>query len=655
MCRWLTPAGWDDWASVLILCKGDYVHHALAWLRVSEAGDPAAEALLSALTQDAKCLLLEQYYFDIDHRSETELVHATQFAPSEVTVDRLHFFSQEWLDGQSIPEYLKAAHTRSLTTRSNETPVYLGYTIIRPRREAKIGRSIVSPWARVEFRSPRDLDGELKQHAFAYHDGEPLPVDVIYDQVRTAVPESVNVYGYDFRAVGVPFMEQDGYILRCAHVSAWICHYSAVLRGLIPRQTTGQIHRAGNGVSSIARPYPSSGVSPLELAAILRSVGLAPEALGKDELAADRDQTWADREELFKRSDGHAAKITGLGEDAKQAAEERERLWICENLTASVCRYLNSGLPVILVRQLIAHTQVVVGYLRASDLGKSDTGAGGDNHSDVVAFLVSDDQEGPFEIVYVDEIVDELISDPLSNELFVPLPEAVWVNGEMAERVGTALIRRITERRIERIDAWLPQAERRKQLESFYYSVQSDIDTNTIRTYVTAGTDLKRSAAVRMAADANMVSALLRLQLPKFVWVCEVIDRALRREGKPSVVATIVLDATQLIHNPMGETPVDDVDPLFVHLPSQFYAPSFQLQTMGYSEYFADDRAVDVGDDGAAIEESFEEPDEDSDDWFWQVTEIGPYFTGRWGQHLLSQLSAATVASFAKGAVRPTS
>ena len=650
----MTPAGWDDWANVLVLCDGDRLAHALTWVGLDPDNDPAAKATLGALTHAAACIVLEQYYFDIDHRSEAELVQATQFAPAEVTVDRLHYFSPRYDMDTPLQEYLRDAHQQAGTPTPSGAPVYLGYTILRPRRDARIGRSLISPWAQVAFRAPT-LDGEEAPHEYGYAEGEPMRVDVIFEQVRTAVPESVNVYGFDFRAVGIPFMEQDGYILRCAHVSAWICHYSAVLRGLIPRRTTGQIHRAGHTTLSIARRYPSTGVSPVELAAILREVNLAPEALGQEELMGDRKRMWADRDELFQRSDALTEAITAAGPDFDEQIEERDRLWIRENLTATLCRYLNSGLPIILVRQLISHTQVVVGYLRASDLTKDPAAAALANHSDVTAFLVSDDQDGPFKLVYVDELVDELINEPASNEIFVPLPDAVWVSGDMAERVGAAQLLRIAETRVERLDAWQPSENYDGgAITAFKAALESDADTYTIRTYVTAGTDFKRSCAKRMEDDQLMVSALTRLQLPRFVWVCEVIDRSLRAERKPSVVATIVLDATQLIHNPIGELPTDDVDPLFVHLPTLFYAPSYQVQTMGYTEYNREDSVVEitsaplVPDDADA-----DEPDEDEDDWFWHTTDIRPYYTGRWGHHLLSQLSAATVASFAKGAVAP--
>ena len=671
MCQVLAPAGFDDWANLLILCDEDAVDHALTWLGLD--GDNA-RALLGGLARGTRCILMEQYYFDIDHRSEIELIQAIQFAPADVTVDRIHFFSLEFTHGDSIHDYLADAHKRAADAdarkkaaeadahkraepaESPEIPIYLGYSILRSRRDARIGRSLISPWAAVKFRPPHDLNGDSVAHSFGYADGEMIDPAVVYEQVRTAVPETVDVYGHDFRAVGVPFMEQDGYILRCAHVSAWICHYSAVLRGLISRRTTGQIHRAGHTTTSVARPYPSAGISSVELGATLREVQLAPETLGFSELSEPRTaQTWADRNDLFARN-ATFLKLKGKsGAKGEQANEDLQRLWLRENLTATVCRYLNSGLPIIIARNVDNHTQVVVGYLRASDLTKADSKTSDGSHSDVTAFLVSDDQEGPFELVYVDEIIDELLAEELNNEVFIPLPDAVWLSGDTAEALGVSIVQRMADTRVEQLDGSSEEGGAASdEFREFAETLSSGVESFTVRTYVTAGTDFKHSAATRMDGDLAMVNAIRRLQLPRFVWVCEVIDRNLRAtRNQPSVVATIVLDATQLIQASAREAAYEDVEPLFAHLPRCFYAPSYQYETKGYPEPFlAKPQIYDVGASFDELDELATALDEDDlIDIFWHATEIGPYYTGRWGYRLLEGLLPTNVGAFAKGAV----
>lgn len=630
----------------------------MRWLKLDEDRDPAAPSLISAAADTAACLLVETYYFDLDHRSEVELVVATQFQPVEVTVDRVHFFSTPYSDGDTIEAYVDAAERDAHERPRNGPPAYLGYSILRPSRDARIGRSLISPWATVPFRPPQDENDADLPHTFGYSVGESIPAEVIFEQVRTAVPESVNIYGRDFRAVGVPFMEQDGNILRCAHVSAWICHYSAVLRGMIPRRTTGQLHRAGHTTTSIARAYPSMGLSTSELSAILRDVQLAPEIVTKEELLTERlEASWADRAALFRENDQLTEASVQDGEAGLRAAEDKSRLWIRENLTATVCRYLNSGLPIILARNIHNHTQVIVGYLRESDLRKKDPDIGREHHSDVVAFLVSDDQAGPFELVYVEEIVDQLIAQDLSNELFIPLPDALWVSGDMAERIGTALFPRIADRRVELLNGDTAEGgEAGDRLREFTDSMAADKDRYAVRTYVTAGVDFKRSAVSRMSDDPDLVNAIRKAQLPRFIWVCEAIDRVLRGDNKPSVVATMVLDATQLIHSATGKTPDEDVDPLFVHLPTLFFSPSYRAQIMGaWADYSVTQQTVDIADESDLAEvDSIDYEEDDTGielaEYFWHHTQLDAYHSGRWGSHLLAELPDATSA---KGAIRP--
>src|SRR5690606_16205992 len=81
------------------------------------------------------------------------------------------------------------------------------------------------------------------------------------ERVRTRVRETVQILGVNFEAYGVPFMEQDGRLLRCAHVSAWICHYTATLRGYVARRTTGQFHAAGAVNGTVGRSFPSNGLN----------------------------------------------------------------------------------------------------------------------------------------------------------------------------------------------------------------------------------------------------------------------------------------------------------------------------------------------------------------------------------------------------------
>lgn len=618
--------------------------------------------MLEALTTAARTVVSESFYFDIDHRSEVSLIQETQFGYLEPTVDRLHFFSVRYQHGQSLREFVTFARDVSEAAQpawqtppkqpgqaeqpelDESPPVYLGYVTQHPGSSKRIGRSLVSPWARATDRRSQAGGTHL------------LEASVVHQHVRTAVAENVNLFGVDLRAIGVPFMEQDGSLLRCAHVSAWICHYTSVLRGLSSRRTTAELHQAGNTVNTLARPYPSSGLSTRELANILRSANLPPEVLGYNELRTGRRTfSWADRNGLRI----HARRFAG-----KRRKRQRDRMWIGENLSATICRYLNSGMPVILARHGMAHTQVVVGYLRESDI-RPTAGTADDGHSDVVAFLVSDDQDGPFEIVHLTDLIRE-IAEPgndADTELVVPLPSGLWMTSEAAEELGVSLLMRSVARRQERIEEWpvFDGAEEvrdriRTRLDTVAHGFDAG-DAYTVRTYASTGTDFKRSAAVRMASDPDLVAAIGMTQMPRFVWVCEAIDRKLRRGGAlPSVVATVVLDAT-MVNSSFDESDDGSVlEPLFLHLPGHYFAPPY-----GYPEIQVDDRnepeRVDTYTSHSEEEDEESDNEEEDDtpataeaDAWWRRTEIEPYFTGRWSHERISAASATHVAGFSKSA-----
>ncbi|PRC48847.1 hypothetical protein C6A85_77755, partial [Mycobacterium sp. ITM-2017-0098] len=150
-----------------------------------------------------------------------------------------------------------------------------------------------------------------------------------------------------------------------------------------------------------------------------------PEALDADALRKSRTFHWQDRKEFM---------------DAINTASnvEARKIWVRENLTATICRYLNSAMPTILLRQperegAVGHAQVVVGYLRDVDLATPIKESSESTHSDVVAFIASDDQEGPYQIVSVDELVDEYTSERCDeSSVVIPLPRSIWLSGDFA-------------------------------------------------------------------------------------------------------------------------------------------------------------------------------------------------------------------------------
>lgn len=396
-------------------------------------------------------------------------------------------------------------------------------------------------------------------------------------------------------------MEQDGHLLRCPHVAAWMCHYASVLQGFVPRRPSGQFHGAVEPTEAFGRPYPSEGLSTFSLCATLRVVDLPPEALDGDTLQKSRDFYWQDRKEF----------IEAVTTATKGVAR---KLWVRENLTSSICRYLNSAMPVIVLRipesqGAAGHAQVVVGYLRDIDLATPKQGLSKPAHSDVVAFIVSDDQDGPYEIVSVEKLVEEFTSDRYDEtSVVVPLPRSIWLSGDSAEQAAVTWIQRVAESPMKdevlRLTKRVPPAKRDEvsaevsaAVEKFCSQIlESQGRHFAVRSYVRPGSDFKSNLSSRVG-DPKLTRHLGHLQLPKYVWVSEVIDRQLRAADLPSVRATIAFDATGV--HLEGRSEYEDIDPLLIQIPGlALIFPQFDGV-----------RYVGVG---------------------WFLTSTQPYYTGRW-------------------------
>lgn len=589
MCVQVSLEEEEEHGTVWTLCD-TYRSHLLDEIPITRPRgvvDTVWDSLLAAFAS-AKAVVLEQDYFDLDYRSEFSGTHETTFQRRIPTTRRLHFFDAK----------PPSPGTHLYDAVAGMSKGYLGYSIICPGNPQRVGRSIVSTSA-----AHPDLQNQTG----------------IGRYVRTSVSEAVNVFGVGLSAVGVPFMEQDGHLLRCAHVAAWMCHYTSVLRGLVPRRTTLRFHRAEGVSSTLGRSYPSDGLTTDVLSQVLRRLDLPPEIVPDVALRHPRQVRWHDRERLHDLAAG--------------TSDESQRFWAHENLTAHVCRYLNSGFPTILCEEEAEHARVIVGYVRADSFRSGHSlyrqPESGRIHSDVAAFLVSDDARGPLEIVSVDELVDQVVGDyDWQTTLVTPLPHGLWLSGAKAETAGAGLLgaSAVLRRQADWSEWWETQvglghaahdgpdlAERQRVLTRFAEVVAGGNLAERpigVRSYAAFGSDLK-VGLIRRLDDSNASRVLGRTRMPKFVWVVEAVDRKLRSIQSEHVIATAILDASMHVddHTPM------DIGVLGVHLPGQLYDPS---------------RA------------GLEDPSS------WIPTHLNPYGSGRWNDADDGVLSTRATAGRAK-------
>lgn len=527
--------------------------------------------LMTAFLSTAHTAVVENFYFDLDYRSELGRLQEVAFIPMPADASRIHFFGDRVRD--------KHVRLHDFVSTASD---YLGYIVLRPQDSGSIGRCIVTPRAYVA-------------------DGRVAP-DRTVDRIRTAVREPVQLFGVDLEAVGVPFMEQDGRLLRCAHVSAWMTHYAAVMRGDATRRPSGHFHSSDLGIESVGRPFPSQGLSVPMLSTLLRTMDLPPEVIDESDLHTRRPTKRETGEYVWRWSDNSSFRraIESAKSDEPKPAADSDRsedfLWVRHNLTSTVARYLNSSIPVILTRSVKEHAQVIVGYLRANDLGTESDATAGEHaeqrshprsvggapdpedeestsfRNPVVALIVSDDQRGPFQIVRVDNLVRQILKNEQGIYLLVPLPRSLWMAGSTAELFGVKWLSFLVEDRLKYLTEdghkhWKGDTE---ALTAFSAQMRQ-AGTLAIRTFMTTGTDFKRSIASRLK-DPGVIRTVSQTQLPRYVWVAEVFERPVA-SGLAKASAMIVFDPTGPVNRDnRGQEDETSSEPVFVYLPGMAVA-----------------------------------------------------------------------------------
>jgi hypothetical protein len=524
MCKERTRPDDEEFGRLFALCK-NYQECLLRELKFDP--DPDAQTARNVFAAfSGTVVVVEKAYFDMDFRSEFSATHETSFTAKSLNVVRIHFFS-----GKRPP---KRIYMRDYVEQSQSS--YLGYVIRRPQSSASIGRSLIPPRRRV---------GYLRCG--------------MQERVRTAVSEEVSLFGVPLRAVGVPFMEQDGHLLRCSHVTTWTAHYTAVLRGLVSRRSSASFAVTEHAVQAYGRSYPSVGVSDLQHSQMLRRADLPPDFADggflKGAVSADsieNDLRWYRRPTLL-------AGLTGNPETDAPA-------YLAESLTTYVCRYLNSGMPSILNTD--QHSVMIVGYLRRRDvdLAKFEELHGPINNADVVGFVVQNDQVGPFEVVPVAALVDAIIKR-LPFCILVPLPIGLWLDGSVAEDSGARVLNSVILERRKKLTSGRHRyvtARGAKALEKIASQLDGSRKSDlTLRSYADSGADFKREFGERVR-DPVASRIMGHAALPKYVWVVELIDRQRRTEDRPPVLATVVLDGSA-VSAPGWSPPT----PLVAHIPGE--------------------------------------------------------------------------------------
>ena len=345
----------------------------------SRNDSPLLRCLQVALDNKAMTMVIETRYIDVDYRSEYSAYFSRLFKKVPSSTHRVHFFSGK-IKTQQIWD-LPRDHG------------YLGYVVIRPTPNGPISRAMLRP--------PKD----------------------IYDAMRAQVTEEVSFFGQPLEVTGVPFAQQDTQLGSCAHAAAWMCHYTAHLRQEVERRPRAEFSLLADASLHPSRSLPTQGLTVTQLSDLFRRVGLPAifYALGS---LPSRQLPWGPSPPSPPENPTpHAHPI----EDPAPGTWDR-------GVVPVICRYLNSGVPVLVGTE--DHAFVICGYRREP------------SRPGWVEFYRNDDQRGPY-LPIADVLADV---DPVSGHrykpwqtLHVPLPEKIWLSAENAEAVGGRLLRNLSE------------------------------------------------------------------------------------------------------------------------------------------------------------------------------------------------------------------
>jgi len=420
---------------------------------------PLERCLEVARLGGASTVAIETRYIDRDYRSEFSTFYSRAFGPVPNSAHRLHFFRSPLAQHQIW----------DLPANSG----YLGYVVIRPSELGRVGRAVLKP--------PPGLD----------------------DAVRVKIKDPVNFFGQPLTVEGMPFVQQDTQLGRCAHAGIWMCHYLAYRRGDVERKTMAEVSLSADPGLGMGRPLPSSGLTVQQLLELLRIFGLPPIFYDIENLPSSPAAPWS---QPPRRP---SAKIR----------KKHPGLWDTR-IFRICCRYLNSGFPFLVTTE--DHVFVLCGYRR-----RPRSGAG-----DWIEFIRHDDQRGPY------LAVNDVFADQYApwQSLIVPLPDKLWLPPDPVERQAADLLEGLAHR----VEAEIPESAdflkrvRRKRM--------------ALRTYAIPSNEFK--FALKGRVDDTLCREYRVARLSRFIWVAEAIDRDLRLAGKPAVVGEAIFDATSSEHSP---------------------------------------------------------------------------------------------------------
>ncbi|MGB0681431.1 MAG: hypothetical protein ACPGOV_01915 [Magnetovibrionaceae bacterium] len=454
-------------------------------------GSGAENNIISQLKRfPLKGVIIEKFYFDKDYSFTYSNFYSKLFRMRSKICQRIHFFSSNVTD---VFKLQKAVDLSQALQEIGDKGHFIGFIVKRPVPHAPIEKSVIKP---VPDKSGTQTHLLVKSEYEAH------------------------LLGAQLKVAAMPHTEQDQRVGACAQASIWMAgrHFHERHRG--PWISTFDITEAATRIIdddlSSVLPAGSEFLSIANMVQALRKM---------------------DRNPLTYS--------TGKPE------------WNGLNPEDVIQRYIDSGIPVILGLQNnsgMGHAVVATGHrLRTID---PTVGLPYQATRSVFcdAFLINDDQRGAnlFLPISKGNVTNKNLPFSVGENvksIIIPLPDKVYFPAEKAEKVAWGTIKSY-EKKWRNISGKtkMYSADVVRYIDDFVKEFGAG---NVIaRTYLTWGWKYK-SRIINNRISDTFKNAILRHELPKYVWVTEFGTLTSLNEidsAKRTIFAHTVIDATASEH-----------------------------------------------------------------------------------------------------------
>lgn len=328
--------------------------------------------------------LLEEHYIDRDYSADYQYFYARVFRDYDRYCKRIHFFSED-ISQPFRGKQPSVSDILDKLRQVKEEASYCGFCVLRPLPHAKIGRTV--------------LKGKI-----VVPGGGSCPA-----AVTCRANFRVNLFGIDLEVTGSAFLQQDARVGACAQVALWVGMRHMHARHDYNWASVADITKHAEPITTSEAGSLPAGSSLLSDDAMIRAIhraGYQPLHFHKHDAKPYLESIIA---QMVRRQFSRLSKLGVQKDETDGSTGRKANDKVVNNIGDKIFPYVESGIPVILGwdykhgrRKVTSHAVTVVGRVLVErndpdKLARSKS-AGGYiyAHNYVVAYVVHDDQAGPY-------------------------------------------------------------------------------------------------------------------------------------------------------------------------------------------------------------------------------------------------------------------